>query len=59
MEDFLRSIQERGVPRTSGEAGLRVVKVLEAAQRSLENRGEPVELLWTDEPARRPTRVQV
>jgi predicted dehydrogenase len=59
MEDFLRAVQENTVPRTNGESGLRVVKVLEAAQQSLENRGEPVELVWTDAPAPRPTRVQV
>jgi len=29
---------------TDGEAGLRVVKILEAASKSLKNRGKPVEI---------------
>ena len=37
---------EAGQPMTGGEEGLRVVTILEAAQRSLELRGRPVELAW-------------
>ncbi|NQT46692.1 MAG: Gfo/Idh/MocA family oxidoreductase [Candidatus Omnitrophica bacterium] len=37
--DFLESIKSKGSPRSGGESGLAVVKVLEAAQRSLENKG--------------------
>ena len=34
----------RGLPRTDGLAGLRVVRILEAASKSLQGRGELVEL---------------
>ena len=37
---------EVGQPMTGGEEGLRVVTILEAAQRSLALRGRPVELAW-------------
>jgi len=46
VDDFLRAIQEGSTPRANGMSGLRVVRVLEAAQRSLENGGEPVVLSW-------------
>ncbi len=41
---FLDRIRDRQTPATSGRDGLRVVEVLAAAQRSLEQRGVPVEL---------------
>ena len=41
---FLRSIATRTPPLTDGESGLRVLKVLQAAQRSLTMNGEPVQL---------------
>jgi len=41
-EHFLRCIRERTRPVTDASDGLRVVKVLEAAQRSLEKNGVPV-----------------
>jgi len=41
---FIECIQQGKRPRSDGESGLRVVKVLEAAQRSLEQRGVPVEI---------------
>jgi predicted dehydrogenase len=44
VTDFLSSIIQRRRPRSDGEAGLRVVRVLEAAERSLMNSGH-LELL--------------
>ena len=41
-EDFLTSIATRQQPLTDGESGLRVLRVLEAAQRSLVQAGQPV-----------------
>jgi len=46
MDDFLRAVQEDHQPRVDGYSGLRVVRVLEAAQNSLENGGAPVTLNW-------------
>jgi predicted dehydrogenase len=43
-EAFLQSIANRTSPLTDGESGLRVLKVLQAAQRSLVMNGEPVQL---------------
>jgi UDP-2-acetamido-3-amino-2,3-dideoxy-glucuronate N-acetyltransferase len=43
-EHFLACIQERQQPLTGGENGLRVLKVLEASQTSLERCGIPVHL---------------
>jgi predicted dehydrogenase len=41
---FLQAIQTRRPPITDGESGLRTLKVLQAAQRSLVMNGEPVTL---------------
>ncbi|MEZ4859691.1 MAG: Gfo/Idh/MocA family oxidoreductase [Caldilineaceae bacterium] len=41
---FLAAVQSRQAPLTDGESGLRVLKVLQAAQRSLVMNGEPVTL---------------
>ena len=41
---FLNAIQSRRPPVTDGESGLRTLKVLQAAQRSLVMNGEPVTL---------------
>lgn len=41
---FIRCIEEGERLITDGEAGLRVVRTLEAATRSISNRGQPVEL---------------
>ena len=46
-EDFLGSIASRRPPLTDGESGLRVLRVLEAAQRSLAQGGQPVSLATT------------
>jgi predicted dehydrogenase len=43
-EAFLRAIATRTPPLTDGESGLRVLKVLQAAQRSLTMNGDPVQL---------------
>jgi predicted dehydrogenase len=43
---FLDCIQEGKEPRSSSRVGLRVVKVLEAAQRSLLNGGMQEKILW-------------
>ncbi|OGQ84989.1 MAG: hypothetical protein A2289_12585 [Deltaproteobacteria bacterium RIFOXYA12_FULL_58_15] len=42
--EFLRAIDEGIVPRSDGESGLRVVRALDAAQRSMEAGGSPVQL---------------
>jgi predicted dehydrogenase len=47
-EAFLASIQSRESPFTDGMSGLRVLKVLQAAQRSLVTNGEPVSLTIED-----------
>jgi predicted dehydrogenase len=46
-QHFVESIQQGTRPITDGEAGLRVVRILEAATRSLEQGGRPVELVHT------------
>jgi len=43
-QHFVDCIANGSTPRTSGEDGLRVVRVLEAAQHSLQERGRPVTL---------------
>jgi predicted dehydrogenase len=39
---FLDAIATGRCPRTDGESGVRVLRVIEAAQRSLEMQGQPV-----------------
>jgi predicted dehydrogenase len=39
---FIECIEQNRSPRSDGQDGLRVIKVLEAAQSSLEQRGAPV-----------------
>lgn len=41
---FVECIRDGSTPRTDGEAGLRVVRILEAATTSLEHRGQPVDI---------------
>ena len=43
---FTRSITDGETSPSDGQAGLRVVKILEAATRSLHERGRPVKLGW-------------
>lgn len=52
IEDFLKSIQEDGKPRADGMSGLRVVQVLEAADRSLAKGGAPESLEWDAVPTK-------
>ena len=42
--EFLSAIAEQRPPLTDGHAGLRVVRLLEAAQRSIEQGGQPVKV---------------
>jgi UDP-2-acetamido-3-amino-2,3-dideoxy-glucuronate N-acetyltransferase len=51
---FLSCCQERRIPRTDAQEGLRVLKVLQAAQLSLDQDGEPVQPSTID---RRPPTV--
>lgn len=44
MQEFARCIELGARPITDGEGGLRVVKLLEAASRSVRLRGQPIEL---------------
>lgn len=50
-QHFLECIRQRSWPLSDGRAGLRVVRILEAATQSLAHRGMPVEL--PEEPALR------
>ena len=43
---FLDCIEHNKQPITDGEVGLRVVQILEAANRSMEQQGKPIELNW-------------
>lgn len=47
-EEFLSSIEESRAPITDGRAGLRVVRLLEAAQRSIETGGASVKIPGAD-----------
>jgi predicted dehydrogenase len=44
VQHLLQCIEHKQKPTTDGEAGLRVVRILEAASQSLKDRGHPVEL---------------
>ncbi len=44
-EHFVESVTTGKQPLSNGQAGLRVVRILEAASRSMANRGQPVEIL--------------
>lgn len=48
-EEFIRCISERDTPLTDGVNGLHVVEVLEAANNSLMNGGQPVSIAMTVE----------
>ena len=41
-EDFVKSISEKTTPLGNANSGLNVVTILEAAQKSLVNRGETI-----------------
>lgn len=48
-EHFLHCVRSREQPRSDGQDGLRVVRVLEAADRSLKLNGEPIHLARFEE----------
>jgi UDP-2-acetamido-3-amino-2,3-dideoxy-glucuronate N-acetyltransferase len=41
-EHFIQSIESRKEPKTGGQDGLKVVKILMAAQESLKKKGFPI-----------------
>lgn len=43
---FVECIEQNRQPITDGEVGLRVVNILEAATKSMANRGQPIDLRW-------------
>jgi predicted dehydrogenase len=45
---FIQCIEKREQPLTDGHAGLRVVRILETAMRSMREQGRPVHLPTTD-----------
>jgi predicted dehydrogenase len=45
-QHFVECIRSGKKPITSGESGLRVVRILEAATASLSQGGHPVEISW-------------
>ncbi len=47
-QDFLRAVSDRSAPLADGESALRVLKVLEASQLSLERNGETVRVAEID-----------
>lgn len=49
-EHFLTCVRNRLMPVTNGACALRVLRILEASQRSLKRGGEPVRLLELQEP---------
>ena len=44
VKEFIRCIEDGGQPVADGRAGLRVIRVLEAAARSMREQGKPVSL---------------
>jgi predicted dehydrogenase len=57
--EFVDSVSQKRQPATGGSAGYRVVRLLEAAQLSMENMGNPVELKeWPLLPTATPSLVQ-
>jgi predicted dehydrogenase len=45
---FLESVRTRRPPRSDGRSGLAVLRILEAAQRSMDSGGAPVEVTWKE-----------
>jgi UDP-2-acetamido-3-amino-2,3-dideoxy-glucuronate N-acetyltransferase len=52
-EHFLHSFTNGNRPQTDGEEGLRVLKILNAAQRSLNKNGRAIELTHAESPVKR------
>jgi predicted dehydrogenase len=46
---FLDSVENRTRPRSDGRSGLEVLRILEAAQQSMDSGGKPVDLVWEGE----------
>jgi len=51
--EFIDSIMQKRLPISDGYAGYRVVRLLEAAQQSMELNGQPIELTNAISPRRR------
>jgi predicted dehydrogenase len=51
MLHFIDCIEHDKIPETSAHVGLRVVHILETANRSLSQQGQPIELSWERLPA--------
>lgn len=49
LQHFTDCILQHATPLTGGESGYRVVTILEAAMRSMQERGQPIELVWNPE----------
>lgn len=45
---FLESVRTRQKPRSDGESGLEVLRILEAAQKSMDAGGTPMEMKWEE-----------
>lgn len=45
---FIEAVRTRSKPRSDGRSGLDVLKILEAAQQSMNSGGAPVDLKWED-----------
>lgn len=43
---FIEAVRNRTAPRSDGKSGLEVLRILEAAQRSMDSGGTPVDLNW-------------
>ena len=43
---FIECIRTKSKPLTDGEVGLRILRILDAATRSMNQRGQPVEMNW-------------
>ena len=56
---FLECILEHKRPQTDGYEGLAVVKIIEAAQRSLKNNGSQEQIFYEFEPRVMPARVEL
>jgi len=51
--EFIDSIMQERLPISDGYAGYRIVRLLEAAQQSMELNGQPIELTNAISPRRR------
>ncbi len=45
---FLESVRTRKPPRSDGRSGLAVLRILEAAQKSMDSGGAPVDVVWKE-----------